>query len=518
MTTQPLLTRWSTPDSAAYLEQVGAKHRKGFGQFFTPPAVASFMADWALGVGGTLLHDPAFGLGALLQPVIGDEEVGVTASEVDPAILRFWANATGCDASFIANEDYLLSWGQRRENIVCNPPYMRFQNFRNRDVVLSAFSENLGLRLSGYTNTASAFLIKSLSEISSTGRLAYIMPLEFLNTGYGKLVKARLIDSGHLAAIISLDCERDVFPDVITSVGIILYDAGASYATVDFYSVASIDALRDVLASPPVARIPTDELDPSAKWLSYFKPTSHHASADGMVALDYYGRFSRGIATGANDFFALRPSEARRWGLNESEYVPCITRSALIRKPVFSEEDYRCLVQDDAPVLLFSPNGCLSPQAEGYIEFGEASGYHQRFITRNRTPWYKPEARDPAPLFIGVFSRGDYKIIRNESHAVSLSCFHGFRPNLYGQQYIDRLFLYFLSQTGRQIVALSMRKYGNALGKFEPNDANEAYVPAPALLDALTDSEVQDAVQCVRRTGCVPEQIDAFFARLAQGS
>ena len=59
-----------------------------------------------------------------------------------------------------------------------------------------------------------SYLIKSLSEIGNAGRLAYIMPLEFLNTGYGKLVKARLIEGGHLAAIISLDCERDVFLDV----------------------------------------------------------------------------------------------------------------------------------------------------------------------------------------------------------------------------------------------------------------------------------------------------------------
>ena len=237
-----------------------------------------------------------------------------------------------------------------------------------------------------------------------------------------------------------------------------------------------------------------------------------------MVALDYYGRFSRGIATGANDFFALRPSQARKWSLNDSECSPCITRSALIRKPVFTEEDYRRLVKDDAPALLFSPNGCLSPQAEAYVEFGEANGYHQRFITRNRTPWYIPEARDPAPLFIGVFSRGDYKIIRNESNAVSLSCFHGFRPNLYGRQYIDHLFLYFLSQAGRQIVARSMRKYGNALGKFEPNDVNEAYVPGPAFFDALADSAVQDALQCVRQTGRLPEGIDAYFARLARGN
>ena len=185
------------------------------------------MAEWALGADGKSLYDPAFGLGALLQPAIGDEDVRVTASEVDSAILRFWANATGCDASFVANEDYLLSWGRQHENIVCNPPYMRFQNFRNRDAVLNAFCENLGVRLSSYTNTASAFLVKSLSEMGNAGRLAYLMPLEFLNTGYGKLVKAKLIDGGHLAAIISLDCERDVFPDVITSVGIILYDAGA---------------------------------------------------------------------------------------------------------------------------------------------------------------------------------------------------------------------------------------------------------------------------------------------------
>ena len=394
-------------------------------------------------------------------------------------------------------------------------PYMRFQKFHNRDAVLSAFSANLGLRLSGYINTASAFLLKSLSEIGNGGRMAYIMPLEFLNTGYGKLVKTRLMAGGHLAAIISLDCEKDVVPDAITSVGIILYDAGASCDAVDFHSVTSLDALPDVLASPPIARVPLADLDPDTKWLTYFTPTAHRHNADAMVSLSYYGRFSRGIATGANEFFTLRPSQARRWGLQESEYLSCITRSSLIRKPIFSAADYHRLVRDDAPALLFSPSGLLSPQAEGYIEFGEANGYHRRFITRNRTPWYKTESRDPAPLFLGVFSRGDYKIIRNQSDAVSLTCFHGFRPNLYGRQYIDHLFLYFLSQAGRKIVARSMRKYGNSLGKFEPNDVNGAYVPSPALFDELTSDQIRDALRCVNRTGCVPEQTNAFFAKLA---
>ena len=361
---------------------------------------------------------------------------------------------------------------------------------------------------------ASAFLLKSLSELSPTGRLAYIMPLEFLNTGYGRIVKAQLITGGHLAAIINLDCEKDIFPDVITSVGIILYDAGANHSTVGFHSVAALDALPTVLTEPPVSRIPLADLDPDAKWLSHFAPIGSSVNTNDMVTLDYYGRFSRGIATGANEFFALRPSEARKWGLSESEYVPCLTRSSQVRKAIFSAADYDRLVRNDAPVLLFSATGDLSPAAESYVEFGEANQYHQRFITRNRTPWYKAETRHPAPMFLGVFARGDYKIIRNESNAVSLSCFHGFRPNLHGWRYIDHLFLYLASPAGREVVSRSMRKYGNALGKFEPNDVNEAYVPTPAVFDELTNHDVRDALRYVDKTGCTPQSINAFFAQL----
>ena len=81
------------------------------------------------------------------------------------------------------------------------------------------------------------------------GRLAYIMPLEFLNTGYGAIVKKRLIESGHLVSIINLKCEKDIFPDAITSVGIILYDACCRYSHVDFHIADSISSLENILES-----------------------------------------------------------------------------------------------------------------------------------------------------------------------------------------------------------------------------------------------------------------------------
>ena len=194
-----------------YLQKVSEEHRKTHAQFFTHPLVAKFMVNWVLQSQQKSLYDPAFGLGAFLEPVSEDSCIRFTGSEMDPEILDFWTEVTDGDRAKVVSEDYLLSWGKSHANIVCNPPYMRFQKFANRDEVFKAFAQNLNLRLSGYTNTASAFLLKSLSELSSLGRLAYIMPLEFLNTGYGSVVKSRLIENKHLTSIISFDCGKRYF-------------------------------------------------------------------------------------------------------------------------------------------------------------------------------------------------------------------------------------------------------------------------------------------------------------------
>ena len=135
------------------------------------------------------------------------------------------------------------------------PRICGFKNFSTAIKYFRAFLEKLGLKLSGYTNTASAFLLKSISELDGSGRLAYIMPLEFLNTGYGTIVKRRLIEDGHLSSIISFACEKDVFPDVTTSVGVILYDASRFHTYVDFHTIKSVDLLSTVLEQAPVSRV-----------------------------------------------------------------------------------------------------------------------------------------------------------------------------------------------------------------------------------------------------------------------
>ncbi|MDR1497923.1 MAG: N-6 DNA methylase [Puniceicoccales bacterium] len=475
---------------------VGDRHRRSLGQYFTPPAVASFMRDWVLASGISSLYDPAFGLGAFFPAEM--QAVDFSASEVDATAIDFHKKNNTKRKVRIYNEDYLLSWGRKHANIVCNPPYKRFQNFQNRAIVSVLFEKHLGKKLPGHTNTASAFLLKSLSELDGRGRLAYIMPFEFLNTGYGSLVKEELIKNSSLAAVIKLDCEKDVFPDVTTSVCILLYEAAVRHETVDFHSIQKIDNLGGFQSLKPANRVSVSQLKPGEKWGNFFKGSRLAINLKQTVPLYFYGRFSRGIATGANEFFVLSPSKAKSLGLGKNDCRPCITKSAQIQAPFFGRDNLRQMFDGDEQVLLFSANGNASPAAREYIQHGQQQGFHERFLTRHRTPWYKTEERSPAPLLLGVFSRGGYKIIWNESDALNLTCYHGFQPNMFGEKYLRHLFLYLLSATGREVAAFSMRTYGNSLDKFEPNDINNVPVPSPDHFEKISTNDIDYAIREIR--------------------
>ncbi|MXY52218.1 MAG: N-6 DNA methylase [Gammaproteobacteria bacterium] len=475
--------------------------------------MAAFMVSWVAGSGKRGIHDPAFGLGAFYDALPSPARFRFTATEVDPIVARFWQR-NAPDAVDLAVTDYLLSWGRQADNVVCNPPYMRFQHFKNRDVVQKEFYRRTGVRLSGYTNVASVFLLKSLEELAPSGRLAYVMPLEFLNTGYGSVVKQRLIDGGHLAGIIRLECEKEVFPEVTTSVGIVLYDAASVHRTVRFFNVSTLHELNGVLSNAPHTSIPFKSLDPKAKWLHLFKRSGNKAPRTDMVPIGRYGRFHRGIATGANEFFALTPTRIGELGMSASDYKPCITRSAHVQRAVFDENDFVALTQRDKATFLFSPGNRPSVAAQRYIDFGQRRGFDQRYLTASRKPWFRTENRVPAPILVGVFSRGGYKVVRNRAPVVSLTCFHGFQPNALGLHHIDRLFLYLMSDVGRQIVALSSRQYGDALEKFEPNDLNTALAPNPTWFALLDRGDVASAMAHVRDESMLPQELGARFEAL----
>jgi len=506
-----------SPDAIEqYAFSVGIDYRRVHGQFFTPFDVALFMCRWVMPNGVKEIYDPAFGLGVFFKAAQSvDPQVTFRATEIDRRILNFYLQTQGSPKTLFSTcEDYLSVWNQRHAAIVCNPPYMRFQLFNNRDAVFASFQRYLHCRLSGYTNIASAFLIKSLSELRPLGRLAYIMPLEFLNAGYGKAIKSRLLTSGLLKALIRISPEKDVFPDATTSVGIVLVANDGEHSPIKFYTAPSLSCLSTLLEKAPTRELANHDLKPDDKWLKHFDERHSNFQECDLVNIDTYGSFNRGIATGANEFFAMSNSEAERRHLQRSVFLRCITKSAQVTKCVFTEEDLNTLDLIDAPVLLLNLNGAISGAAADYLKYGEERGFHERYLTKVRTPWYKLEKRTPSPLLFGVFSRERFKVIRNLSTAVNLTCFHGFYPNLFGQCIIDALFLYFQSRAARRLLELNMRRYGNSLNKFEPNDLNQALAPSSDWFARLSPEAIERALESCRQGTGLPEFMDEIFDEL----
>ena len=98
-------------------------------------------------------------------------------------------------------EDYLYNdWDSRYDGIICNPPYFKFHDYDNKTALLE-IENKLGVKLTGFTNLYTLFLLKSIHQLKPGGRAAYLVPSEFLNSDYGKLVKADLLKTGTLRHI-----------------------------------------------------------------------------------------------------------------------------------------------------------------------------------------------------------------------------------------------------------------------------------------------------------------------------
>ena len=485
-----------------YIKNTPISHRKEYGQFFTPPAVSRLMMQWVLKNKPSTILDPAFGLGVFYDEVIKSDpkrQIKFTGYEIDSDILGYLGGNGKQQNLIINNHDYLEAKSSLFDGIICNPPYMRFQKFLNRHNVLPVIEQQIGKKLIGYSNISSVFLIKALNELDAGGNLAFIMPFEFFNTGYGKEIKKSLIENNLLKQIIIFSNEKEIFPDATTTVCILLCRNDNEKQAIKITQISSnkdISRISDI-SDYYQATMDAIELPFNKKWTPIIiSKFSEQIVPEGFVNISLYGSFSRGIATGANEFFALNKTKISQYNLANVNLRKCITKSSQIKIPVFTENYFNKLFDSDKPVYCLDVSGCgyESEEIINYIKAGEKSGYHKRYLTSKRNPWYRIEHRTPSPILFGVFNRGRLKVIRNFTTAISFTCFHSFYPNIFGESFINKLFVYFISDYGQNVIKMNKRSYGDGLDKFEPRDLNDCFCPSQRQFELFDDKEAKEII------------------------
>lgn len=484
-----------------YITNTPISYRKEYGQFFTPSLVASIMAKWVIENHPKTILDPAFGLGIFYEEISKlslEYKWHFTAYEIDKNILSYLDNFQKNKNLTIFNQDYLASDINYYDAIICNPPYMRFQKFINRHDILPIIEQQIGKKLVGYSNIASIFLIKALQQLNVNGRLAFILPFEFFNTGYGKEIKKTLIEKHLLKQIIIFANEKDIFPDATTTICILLCQNDNVKQDIKITNINTTQEIKEIshISEYYHHKLENLELPYQKKWTPIILSLiSEQKIPQGFCKLSEYGTFKRGIATGANDFFALNKSQIEQLQINEDNVCLCITKSNFITQAIFTDDDLEFLIKQDKPIYCLDVQETNNQAVINYIKLGEQKGYHQRYLTKIRKPWYKLEKREPAPILFGVFNRGRLKVIRNLTTAINFTCYHGFYPNVFGQNIIDKLFVYLISDVGQDIIKMNKRSYGNNLDKFEPGDLNNSYCPNVEQLNSMNEQEVNEIIE-----------------------
>ena len=495
-----------------YAANISSEHVKSLGQFFTPFPIAHFMAKWITSNPqcNTIL-DPAVGLGVFFRAILKEADVTsyqLIGYDVDPQVLKkakilFQGYE---DSIRLINRDYMFNdWNNRYDGIICNPPYQRFQNYKNRNEILAEFQSRLGLALSGLTNLHTLFLLKSVNQLSENGRAAYILPSEFLNADYGVFIKRNLITHKSLKYVIVFDFNENLFDNVITTSCILLFDNSADIKAVEFIAVKSLDDLAYLESQFPLyPNIKTsgkavlyEDLDENIKWRAYYKK-QYGSKYKNLVPLSTYGKIVRGIATGDNDYFTFNEQKKLEFEIEDKYLLPCLTKANQASSYFFTKEDFEKLRVAGKNVYLLNITDVTSSAVRRYIQLGEKLGVHKKYLTSHRTPWYSIESRPSAPILVTVFNRNGLRFVRNEADVRNLTCFHCFYLDMFAMDKIDILMAYLITDVAREIFNDNRREYGDGLEKFEPNDLNNSKVIDLQAVSQNSAREILEVFDCYR--------------------
>jgi len=486
---------------STYTEKVNLQHRKKFAQFFTPQPIADLMASWLLG-NQTLnrVLEPAFGLGIFSRTLLSkNPKLKIKGFDIDKTIVN--EAKTFFDSSeqvAIRLEDYMYNdWTNKYDGIICNPPYLKFHDYDNKQV-LQEVEINLRFKFNGFTNLYTLFLSKSIFQLEKNGRAAYIIPSEFLNADYGKLVKEYLLKTKSLRHLFVIDFKENVFDDAMTTASILLLANDSNNSEVNITTIESksdLQLIRKYIESYPKEKgefvFNSKDLNPNIKWRKYYQ-LQNSINYNNLVPFSTYAKVVRGIATGANEYFTFKPSKAKEFSIPIENLLPCICKAKDVKSNFFSFEDFNKLKENDELTYLFNGQNPENEKVKYYIKKGEQEGINEKYLTKNRKPWYSLENRPPAPIWVSVFNRNDVKFIRNEANISNLTTFHCVYPtnvNLFSKINIDLLFAYLLTKVANEIFSDNRREYGNGLKKFEPNDLNKSKMLD---LSILSESKVEE--------------------------
>jgi tRNA1(Val) A37 N6-methylase TrmN6 len=477
--------------------------KKARGAFFTPPAIADYLAAWAVdGDPSARVLDPTCGESAFLQAAsarlrdagasVDDLQQQVFGVDIEPdSVSRSESglSAEGLAATLLVNDFFDIPAPDQigcplpeMDAIIGNPPYIRYQAHSGSARKKSrAAALTQGVRLSGMASSWAALLVHACSFLKPDGRLAMVLPAELLTVGYAEPIRRWL--RKRFAAVHLVMFERLQFEDVSERVILVIARGSGgcnAFSLLPVGDASDLDSLRlfgpsHFTVAPASAGKWTDLLLSVAQ-----RQIFERAMEENCTALGEYGIPELGTVTGANSFFALSESTRIAFGLSERQLAQISPPGTKHLKGLaFTDSDWKALRDADEPVWLLHPSPSDGSQAlRRYLKRGVANGVPEAYKCRIRSPWWRPPLVSPPDLFFTYMSHRYPRLVSNSAGVSFLNSMHGIRLKgnapKNAKSYLPLLCLNSVTMLGAEIFG---RSYGGGVLKMEPREAAELPVP-----------------------------------------
>jgi len=486
------------------------ERRKRTGSFETPTELADFIVERLIELSAITrfqgpkisILDPAIGSGVLVERLLmglGSSissrwEVEIWGVDVDSSALQAASTRLErLERSMELNMTVRLLKGDFMEVaigskggffdlVIANPPFVR-HHLIGKDKLRRWYQEIMrGFYLNSPLNFKSSswspFLLKSHFLLRQGASLAFILPRSFLYSNYSEGIRNILLQNYkelhiYIFSRYSMP-STGISPIVLLAIGRLEGNGGEKLYV-------------NYLPSPGLRSNPNSSGNTSTLAVNNI-PTSHwHAipligllkDLRHFIPFRTFAKISLGTVTGADKFFRINKEIKERFRIDDEYLMRCLPGGKQLKGLSYSLKDWSSDVEkgERAYLLRIDSREIEGRSLSNYIKWGEFMGFHKRYHTRKRKPWYTLSSHIPH-AFLAYISGMAPKLSLNEGGVTSTNSVHhvDFGKGV-GSREVKALIVSFYSTPSLSSAEVFGRPMGGGALKLELGGASKLLIP-----------------------------------------